>query len=258
MILIYVDETGDPSGDPKRGASEAYALGVIALDSSQWNVALVGLKNLRRAIRDTFGVSTKAEIKASSLVHTAGDLKGSRLSSKQKRLIYKWHLRKAGQLNLKAFAVWVDKRPLSSAHELSLVREQAWVMLLQRLERTFRDTEVMIFHDQGDDHHIRRYARKARRFQTAGLIGGSESIRVDFKNLIEDPISKISHESLFVQLADLVAYAAARRRIRGGERAYRVCPETMWDELGESRLAAVNRMARIYGLSSDLAIVTKN
>ena len=57
----------------------------------------------------------------------------------------------------------------------------------------------------------------------------------NLENIVEDPSDRESHESFFIQLADLNAYAAAQT-IRpganiGGE---------LWDGLGDSRILEVN------------------
>jgi hypothetical protein len=59
--------------------------------------------------------------------------------------------------------------------------------------------------------------------------------------LLDDPVPKRSSESYFIQLADLVAYAAYRKVFPPIARARpTVVPQTMWDELGPATLRAVN------------------
>ena len=57
-----------------------------------------------------------------------------------------------------------------------------------------------------------------------------------------DPVSRNSQQSLFIQVADLVAYAAFRRVYPGPtSRKHSVVPDDMWDELGPARMAEVNQ-----------------
>lgn len=68
-------------------------------------------------------------------------------------------------------------------------------------------------------------------------------MKVPFRGLLDDPVSRRSHESLFLQLADLVAYAGFRRVFPPPQRAVQIVPELMWDELGEARFDEVNQRA---------------
>lgn len=61
-----------------------------------------------------------------------------------------------------------------------------------------------------------------------------------FVRLIDDPVPRQSHQSYFVQLADLAAYAGFRRLHPAPARAVQIVPQLMWDELGGATLAAVN------------------
>ncbi len=241
MKIVYVDETGDPSGHPATGGSREYALGVVVVDADSWKDAFDGLIELRRDIRRVHKIGVTREIKASALVRLDGPLKGMKLSSSQRQQIYRWHMRKLEAIGVKAFAVWVDKRTHTN---LADVRETVWNMLFQRLERTYRGEPVVIIHDEGEEATIRKYARRARRYLTAGSLTGTGGFRVNFERLVDDPVSRRSHEALFIQCADLVAYAAAKAMIAGGARANRVCPPTMWNTLGTACLAAVNGQAR--------------
>ncbi|MGZ6644274.1 MAG: DUF3800 domain-containing protein [Solirubrobacteraceae bacterium] len=103
----------------------------------------------------------------------------------------------------------------------------AWEYLLQRLERSFRGTEVPVVHDEGDELAVRKRARKARRAGTAGSAFGTGVLNVPFANLLDDPVPRNSTQSYFLQLADLNAYAAFRRKYPpppGRGRVERVVP----------------------------------
>jgi hypothetical protein len=148
-------------------------------------------------------------------------------------------MRLVPKLGLQAFGIVIRKDRLMSgeAHDF------AWTYLLQRLERltTKQTDEVLLIHDEGDAARIRVIARKARRAGMAGSAFGTGFLRVPFRRLLDDPVSRRSHESLFVQLADLVAYAAFRRVYAPPPRTVQIVPELMWDELGSARFAEVNR-----------------
>jgi len=263
MLFAYVDESGDPSGDPSFRGSPTYTLGVVLVRASQWADAFDGAIKLRRELNKSFGLPARAEVKASYLIRNEGVFRSLKLSGKQRRYIYQRHMRRINEINARAFAIVVDKRERASKGVLDQTRDTAWETLFQRLAITHdRDnpsekTPILLVHDEGEDLTVRKLARKARRYLTAGSAYGTDKLRLSDKWLLDDPVSRQSHHSLFVQYADLVAYSATKKIIPGGARASRVCPPRMWDELGEARHDAVNSLARKDDPSLPPAIVIR-
>jgi hypothetical protein len=179
------------------------------------------------------------EVKANHLLQNHADFRALALSERARFAIYRGSLRLCSKLGLKAFSIVIRKEWLHAGNP----HDFAWTFLLQRLERlaTKQDTHILIVHDEGDGARIRTIARRARRAGVAGSAFGRGYRLVPFNRLVEDPVSRRSHESLFLQVADLVAYAAFRRVIPPPQRAVQIVPELMWDELGEARLAEVNQ-----------------
>jgi hypothetical protein len=96
-----------------------------------------------------------------------------------------------------------------------------------------------VVHDEGDAVNVRKRARKARRAGTAGSQSGT--ISVPFLRLLDDPVSRQSHQSYLLQLADLSVYAAFRRLYPPPARPVQVVSSTTWDELGTARFRPVRR-----------------
>lgn len=263
MLLVYVDESGDPFGDPARRGSPAYTLGVVVIRDLEWADAFDALINMRRDLKQTFGIPARAEIKASYLVRNEGAIKGSGLSASQRRYIYRRHLQVVERSKVRAFAVVADKQQLAARGDLSGTRELVWETLFQRLSLMHdrddpkRVSPVLLIHDEGEELTIRKYARRARRFLTAGSAHGTGSLRLPQRWLIDDPVSRQSDHSLFVQCADLVAYAATKRLIPGGSRAARVCPQRTWEVLGSAIHTPVNAYAIKRGAAQVPGIVPR-
>lgn len=236
--MAYIDESGN-TGDPAHGGSLTYSLGCVLVDADLWPNAFERLLEFRRRIRTTYGVPMRAEIKANYLLRSSGDLRVLSLAPAQRQLIYRAHMRLLQDLPARSFAVVVDKRTrqLTPAQVFDL----AWEGLLQRLERTSRDEGVTfaLLHDEGENDAIRRWVRKARRFLPAGSAFGTGSLQASARLLVDDPISRRSHQSYFVQLADLVAYAAFRGVVAPGGAVAQVCPQNMWNEAGPAIAAKV-------------------
>jgi hypothetical protein len=249
MYVAYVDESGD---DGIRG-SRSYALGCVLVESSHWAATFDQVIDFRRFVRSRFNVPVRAEIKANYLLRNGGPFRQNPLSEKARFGLYRGMMRIQPKLGISTFAVVIDKAEANEKFEGSRASSDiAWEYLLQRLERSFQGTEVLIVHDEGDALSVRGNARKARRAGTAGSAFGTGLLSVPFRNLLDDPVPRDSKQSYFLQMADLAAYAAFRRLYPPPRRDVQIVPETMWDELGTARLARVRNIRRYPG---PLAIV---
>lgn len=237
MYLAYVDE----SGDRGVGGSQTYTLGCVLVRSSQWGPAFDGVIGFRRFLRDKLGVPVRAEIKANHLLRNGGDFRALGLNERARHFIYKGMLHLQQSLELSAFAIVIRKARLNPQVDPLVL---AWTFLLQRLERltSIGHDQVLVIHDEGEVEAIRKLARKARRAGTAGSLFGGH-VRVPFRGLLDDPISRNSRQSYFLQLADLNAYAAFRRVYPPPPRPVQIVPNLIWDELGNARFAEANRRA---------------
>jgi len=239
MYLAYIDESGC-TGALANGGSKSFVLGCLLVRSSQWSQTFDAVLGYRRYIREEFGLRLRDEIKANNLLHNRGGFRELALSEQSRHSIYRGALRLVPKIEAKAFAVVIRKEFLQGGDP----HEWAWRFLLQRLERlaTTSGAQVMVIHDEGQADEIRRLARKARRAGVAGSAFGSGVVQRPFDRLIDDPVSRNSQQSLLLQVADLIAYAAFRRVYPApSTRKHPVVPTAMWDELGVARMAEVNQ-----------------
>jgi Protein of unknown function (DUF3800) len=246
MLLAYVDESGD---DGRKKGSHTYTLGCVMVETSAWTSVFDQLIAHRRWVRDRFGIPVRAEIKANYLIRNGGPFRANPISERARFSLYRSFLRLQPKLGLHTFAVVINKE--KAAQKFSGVRpasDIAWEYLLQRLERRATKSnpkrEIMIVHDEGDESSVRKRARKARRAGTAGSAFGTGQLKRPFTQLIEDPVPRSSHQSYFLQLADLNAYAAFRRLYPPPPRQIQIVPHTMWDELGSARFRPVRSLYR--------------
>lgn len=253
MLLAYVDETGDP-GSPHRPnpGSADYTLGALLIDDTDWTYALNEAVRFRRYLRNEFGIPVRVEIKASHLVNNKGWFKGKHLSPNQRKYILREHLRLVGHMKAKAFAVHVDKRTLmdpSKPQSGSRDPEQrSWEGLFQRLAKTYeaspkdRPAAIHLSHDEGNNASVRKLARRARTYLTAGQVYGRNYVQLSSGWLIDDPVPRKSNESYFIQVADIVAWTASRTLITPGASGRRLMAS--WSDLGSGCYEVVNRWAR--------------
>jgi len=230
MYLAYFDESGD-SGRGPRSPTPSFTLAAVVVHERDWLTLLNLLIAHRKHLRDAHGLSPREEIKANYLIHGRGVFgpAGLNLPRATRIDIYRDFLRLQRDSDMiKTFAVCVKKAPIRSPDWD--VREWAWVMALQRLERfgAHNDKEtIKVLPDEGHGHLIRDLMRRLRRFNRPRSPYTGKVLERDAKNFVEDPSERQSHQSYFVQLADLNAYAAVRKIYPipafGGD---------VWDELG--------------------------
>jgi hypothetical protein len=246
VYIAYVDESGDDGA--KRGSSRSYALGCVIIEGADWSATFDQMIAFRRYVNAAFGVPVRAELKAHYLLHNGGPLRSGPLSSRARFKLYRAHMRIQDKLGMRSFAVVIDKRAARAKYAGGrATSEIASEYLLQRLERSFRNTQVIVVHDEGDPLTIRKRARKARRAGTAGSAFGTGLLKVPFRNLLDDPVPRDSKQSYFIQLADLDAYAAFRKvypRVGGGQQ---VVPDRMWHYLAGAHFTVVRDNARYGG-----------
>lgn len=238
MYLAYVDESGS-TGAVEAGGSKSFVLGCVLVRDGEWAATFDGLIGYRRFLKARFGVPVRAEIKANHILQNADAFRTLALSERARHAIYQGHLRLNAKLGLKVFAIVIRKEQIRSGDP----HDFAWTFLLQRLERftTKQGSQALIVHDEGNEGRVRALARKSRRAGIAGSAISPGFLRVPFRGLVDDPVARRSHESYFLQLADLAAYAAFRRVYPPPARAVQIVPEMMWDELGAARLAEVSQ-----------------
>lgn len=230
MYLAYIDESGS-TGDVAKGGSKSFVLGCVLVRASQWAAAFERLISYRRYLEAEFGIQPQAEIKANRLLQNNG-FDGLSLTEVARYSVYRGMLRLCSQRHIKALAIVVRKELLVEGN----VHDLAWVLLLQTLQRLVESQEeqVLIFHDEADDRRIRTLAQTTQRTGHSQYGLDEASLNVPFHELVDYPISRRSHDSLFLQLSDLVAYAAFRQVYPPPARSVQIVPARMWKELGQA------------------------
>jgi hypothetical protein len=245
VYLAYVDESGN-IGLP---GSRTYTLGCLFLDVNEWPEAFDQMIEFRRLLRNTYGLAVRAEVKANYLLRGKGPLWRLNLTETQRNEIYRDMMRVQADLGFQTYAIVINKQELVNRGRSENAREVAWEFLLQRIERltttTQPQTTAMVVHDEGEGAVVRKIARKARRAGSAGSAFGTGHLDRPARLLVDDPVSRDSRQSYFVQLADLSAYAAFRRIHPPPARNVPIVPQTMWDELGAAIYTDANYLARL-------------
>ena len=217
----------------------AFVLGVILIQEENWLHALDRVVDMRRHMRNQWGLSPRAELKAFNILAPKREFRDLQLSRKQRLDIYALSMSALEKLDVfQTFAVCIDKS-LVKKREYD-PRTFAWQFVLERLDNyATRNSEwVTLFPDAGHGYFIRQMVRRLRRFHRVPSAFGGGVVNAQARRIIEDPSDRDSQDSYFVQLADLVAYAA-HRYIFPTQKFGR----DAWEMLGESRLVEVNKIA---------------
>jgi hypothetical protein len=231
--FAYIDETGD-TGSVDGGGSQTYTLGCVLVPMTRWTDTLDYLINLRRNLKATYGLKMSQEVKANHLVGIKIVYRELGLGDGQVRDIYRRHIDASVQSTSGVGAVVVHKSQIKNPG--IDVFGTAWEYLLTRLRKRTEDRQqpIVIVHDQGEEDRVRKHLRRFRRANWQGSRYGSARL------LVEDPVARNSQHSYFIQLADLVAYAASRHAVPATGKTTRICDSTMWERLDQIQIKAVS------------------
>lgn len=228
MPIAYIDDSGDTN--PALVGTDTFTLGCVVVEFAQWQPTFDAAIAWRRSVRARWSFPTRDELKANYLIHSKGTFAARTHDAAVRHAIYREAFELIESCGLKAFAVVIDKRKMTTDPGKSF--DHAWTFLLQRLQHlSTPENPLVIFHDEGEEQRVRALARRARRAGGAGSAFGPGFLRSPLAHLIDDPIPRSSKENYLIQLADLVAYAAYRK-LNPRVRENPVCPNDMWDVLG--------------------------
>jgi hypothetical protein len=233
MYFAYFDESGDPGriNSPTLG----FSLSAVLVHDKDWLNLLDNMKKYRGFLRDTFGLKLHDEIKANYMIH--GKHAFEKLSDDVRRRIYRGLMRFQLKCEkIRTFAVVVKKQAGADYD----VRLKAWTLAIERLERfgKSKNENLHVLPDSGSGDFVRGLIRKMRRHNIVPSAFGGKPLERNADNIIEDSSERLSHESYFIQLADLNAYAAYRC-------VFPIAPfdGSMWNELGCARIHEVNSIS---------------
>ena len=238
MYLTYFDESGDTG--ILKSPTAWFVLNALLVHDSHWMTAQDGLTLFRNHLRTEYGIAASRELKAVHFRKGEGALAG--IPRATRFHIYREMLRLEAKFQLRTFSVAIHKKGADQRGYDA--RELAWQFAIERLQLFCqrRNDYTVLFPDEGHGYFIRRLVRQMRRrHMVPGRFRGSTSeFAVD--RILEDPNDRQSHDSHFIQLADLNAYAAHRHpAIDPNSRV----PSDLWDQLataeGDARVHEVTR-----------------
>lgn len=182
----------------------------MTVHESRWRDLLNHLVAFRRTMKAVHGLPLRTEIHASEYIRSppvVGMAKHVRLA------ILRQHLDELAKIPYISMThVVVDKQGKSAGYN---VFEAGWQALIQRFENTInygnfpgahKADKGMIISDNTDGERLRRLTRKMGVHNPIPSMLGGAARNMPMLRVIEDPHSKNSADSYFIQACDVAAY----------------------------------------------------
>lgn len=243
MFLCYFDDSGD-AGVPSatlHSPTNWFILNCVLVYETNWLQTLDELVNLRRTLRDDYGLPPRDELNGIHFRSGKGIFRDRGIGRAKRMEIYHFIMNFESSLPIKTFSVAIQKE--QAAKKGWNPRYCAWTFALQRLDKmcSKEDDRCTIFPDEGHSGFIRQRIRSMRRYHSVPKHYDPGTFRLPISRVLEDPNERKSHESYFIQLADLNAYASHRS---GYIEPVRKMDKNIWDSLStpldDVRLLEVN------------------
>jgi len=210
MYISYVDESGDDGHNVT--ITRYFTLSGIILADSNWKIFLEKVKTFRQGLKRDFGLTLRADLRATDLWRNGGDFRRLNLSYADRTRIFRRtaeFLRSSHEVTILTVSINKGSPQLPSTAKIS---EIAWTMFLQRYENWLvaKQEFGIVVNDEGYDKMLRLLSRKMRVYNPIPSHYGGY-YQAPIVKIVEDPFSRYSQHSYFVQLADMSAYLARLR-----------------------------------------------
>lgn len=205
MYICYFDESGD-DGYPNY-SSQLFVLSSLYMHQSAWKDNYGEIRKFRKKLKDDFDIPVKQEFHTMHFLSDKDPYHGKYAPDIRKEILT-LYCKCLSLLDVKAINVVIDKDKVQ--HDKYNVLENALTYNVQRIENDMNysgssDKDFLIITDEGRIASMRKVTRKIQRINFIPSRYHQGSYRKEIGNLIEDPLSKPSKESWFIQFADLLA-----------------------------------------------------
>jgi len=243
MKLIYVDESGDIG--VKSGSSQFFTLCGIAFEPCHWKRLYHDIKAIHAEIMKKHGEHF-GEFKGSQLFEHQGGAYKLQLNKEEVQWIYDNLLSLIFSLDVHRFIVvqskqiFLNSHPNISSDSLKKdLRRSVWDTFLTEIEnhlilKSNISKEIengLIYMDGKPDKHVRKVVLKyARKYDDSSQVQIGAGI-------VEAPVFVDSEMSLFIQLADILAYSVNHLHTKMPNQIY--APQISPEITGKIRLEVV-------------------
>lgn len=215
MYILYVDESGDPG--KHKHSSPHFILSGLIISQDNWSNHLEKLKIFRKSIYTKYGLNQRTEIHASELIRINKEKDYQKIRKSNRVNILKDYATQIPVIfnNAKVINIClkIEEHPNNDIFNL------AWSRLLQRydtyLKKEAKDKGIVIV-DDTDSIKLQSLQRKMRVYNPLPSHYSNKSYNSPIDNIIEDPFSRNSNQSYFIQTVDVIAHLLYRKEYPKG------------------------------------------
>jgi len=201
--IAYYDESGD-DGYPEY-SSPLFVLSAVYLHFQKWQEAYQAILKFRRRLKVDFDLPVKFEMHTKHFLLNKKPYRALGMSNDDRIQILDQFCLLVASLEVRIINVVIVKPRIK--HPQYKVLDTCLKYSVQRVENDLGgEDKFMIITDAGRTGKMRHTTRKIQRINFIPSKYTPDPYRREIKKLIEDPLPKDSHQSYFIQLADLVAY----------------------------------------------------
>lgn len=215
MYILYVDESGDPG--KHKHSSPHFILSGLIISQDNWSNHLEKLKIFRKSIYTKYGLNQRTEIHASELIRINKEKDYQKIRKSNRINILKDYATQIPVIfnNAKVIniCIKIEEHPNNDIFNL------AWSRLLQRydtyLKKEAKDKGIVIV-DDTDSIKLQSLQRKMRVYNPLPSHYSNNNYNSPIDNIIEDPFSRNSNQSYFIQTVDVIAHLLYRKEYPKG------------------------------------------
>jgi len=204
---MYADESGDcgmyDATKPDKTGSKYFILTGVFVHVNKWKIALETLKAFRKKIACEGFLAYDVEFHCAEMIDPHKVKAFTQISVKERWALMEEYAEIIGQTkSFKIISVVIDKT------KSSLTKDDYLTTAVATLYEAFDEflksesTYGLVFLDRANEKTINTHVRKL--LGTGARGETAPSTRIAW--IIEDPIFRVSHDSMFIQTADLIAY----------------------------------------------------
>lgn len=219
MYFCYVDESGDcGSFDPQRpdkSGSPYFILSAIMVPSDKWKVSLDVLKNYRKKIAAQAYLPYDIEFHCAEMIDPHKIKEFTQISVKDRWMLIEGFAETIGQHKpFSIITVVIDKikSTLNPSEYLTTVITKLY-QAFDHFLKIGKQNGIVLF-DRANEKVIHTHVRKLLGTGSSGVT--IPGVRIGW--VIEDPIFRVSADSIFIQAADVIAYTLKEQEFPQGSR----------------------------------------
>lgn len=211
MYFMYVDESGDPGTHVN--SSKHFILSGLVFHQDNWEEYLDRLKKFRKQLKTTYGLNQRTEIHSAELIRPRNNFEYQKIKKSERIDILKEYCKNIPIIFDSAVIINICLN--IDEHNSSDIFNLAWSRLLDRyntfLSKDCNDKGIIV----NDDTSSNKLMTLQRKLRVHNPVPGIKR-NAPLSNLIEDPFSRQSHHSYFIQTVDVISHCLYRHEFPKG------------------------------------------